>query len=161
MQTVGYNVFQRHARPKMIDTGKAEALWYHPSRTLDGKFVDMKDTFGDIPSFPTVYKQIKGTEPSGELYELYKWMLAAVNGMSYSVFLPPGTPDDVVATLRESFMKVTKNPGYLADENKMFGFNLPVIDSNTGSQFVQMINTVSKERVAHLASYIDKVKVKK
>lgn len=161
MQTAGFNVYSRFAKPALVDSGKALPLWYNPSRTLDGKYVDMANLFGEIPSFPGFYKKMKGAEPSGEIYEVYKWLLATINGMSYVAFVPPGTPENVQQILRDSYTKVTSDPEYQAAEKKLFGFNLPVIDVATGKHFTNLLTSAPPSHTAFLKSYIAKVQKKK
>ena len=161
MQTVGLNVYQRFAEPTLVKTGKATPLWYNPSRTLDGKYIDMANLFGGTPSFPDFYKKMKGKEPSGEIYEVYKWLLSSINGMSYVAFTTPGSPDAALKDLRAAYVKVTQNKDYLAEQKKMFGFNLPVIDVATGTHFTSLITKVPASHKTFLKNYIAKVSKKK
>ncbi len=161
LMTSGNNVYQTYAVPNMVSKGKALPLWYHPARTLDGKYVDMSGIFGDIPSFPDYYKKVNGSEPSGDIYEVYKWLLSVVSGMSYVALLPPGTKEDQLAVLEKAFMKVTSDAQYKADEKKRFGFNLPVVDRPTGRHFTSLLNSVPEGHLKFLDGYSKKASTKK
>ncbi len=161
LMTAGNNVYQTYVVPNMVSKGKATPLWYHPGRTLDGKYVDMSSIFGDIPSFPDYYKKIHGKEPSGEIYEFYQWLLSVVNGMSYVALLPPGTKEDQLKILEEAFVKVTNDAEYKANEMKRFGFNLPVVSRATGRHFTSLLNKVPASHLEFLDAYSKKVTTQK
>ncbi len=156
LMTSGNNVYQKFAVPNLVSKGKAIPLWYHPRRTLDGKFVDMADVFGDTPSFPDFYKSVNGKEPEGEIYEVYKWLLSVINGMSYVALLPPGTPEAPIKILEEAFAKVVADPDYKASEMKRFKFNLPYVDRPTGRHFISLLSKTPESHLAFLDTYAKK-----
>ena len=43
-----------------------------------------------IPSFPDFYRRVKGTEPSGPLWDVYSKPLAVDNAMLRTIVMPPG-----------------------------------------------------------------------
>ena len=74
-----------------------------------------------ILPFHEFYRSIKGTMPSGELWEAYKSLLL-VNGSMYRMLtLPPGAPRDAVDALRAAVVKLAADKAYIAEANKLMG----------------------------------------
>ena len=68
----------------------------------------------DIPDVPSALGLIK--DPEG--HKVFELLLARQeNGRSFG--LPPDTPDDVVATYRQAFTAMTRDPAFLADAKKL------------------------------------------
>ena len=86
--------------PQLIATGIAIPVWYDeiadppvPSGQLEGL---------TIPSFPQLYKKIKGTMPSGEYWEAYRTLYEMNNALLRLVALPPGAPREAIEALRRA-----------------------------------------------------------
>ena len=109
----------------------------------------------DIPRYMDFYRQVTGSDPSGEIYELYKWILPRVNNIVYAALLPPGTPEAQVNVLRDSFVQVTRDPGYRAEEQTMYGFSLPLIGAEEGTEILRSLYDVPEDVAAFLAAYVD------
>jgi hypothetical protein len=75
----------------------------------------------DMMPFHELHQKVKGTMPSGELWEAYKSILL-VNGTMYRlVALPPGAPQAAVDALRAAVVKLEKDQEYLDEANKVMG----------------------------------------
>jgi tripartite-type tricarboxylate transporter receptor subunit TctC len=152
LQTLGLNLYRLTAERALVKTGKAIPLWHYdfPQAPTMAKKV-----FGtEIPSFRAQYTKVHGKAPSGELWELYKWMAKTVNGLSYSAWMPPGVNKEAYQALLTSFGKAAADPAYLAEQKKMFGFNLPVVDRATGLDVVKAMTDAGEKRVAFMKNYI-------
>jgi tripartite-type tricarboxylate transporter receptor subunit TctC len=162
LQTVGLNLYRLTAEPALVKTGKAIPLWHYDFPQAPQM---AKKVFGpEIPSFEAHYTKVHGKKPSGELWDIYKWMAKTVNGLSYSAWMPPGVNQEAYKALRASFAKTAKDPAYRAEQLKMFGFNLPVVDHATGLDVVKAMTDASPARVAFMNKYIKegaKHKIKK
>ena len=137
--------------------GLAIPLWHNPSADTEGNVTPL-EVAADIPSCTDFYRQVIGTEPSGEFYELYKWILPRVNNIVYAALLPPGTPEAQVNVLRDSFVQVTRDPGYRAEEQTMYGFSLPLIGAEEGTEILRSLYDVPEDVAAFLAAYVDEVR---
>lgn len=115
--SIGYYVFFKQA---LLDTGKAIALWYHPSFTEDGTPIPSKGFPGE-KSFVDVYKEVHGKMPSGPLWETYKWYIRVIGATSMTVFATPGSPKQAVEILRKAHYANTKDPAYTEPEKKRLG----------------------------------------
>jgi tripartite-type tricarboxylate transporter receptor subunit TctC len=162
IQTIGLNLYRLAAEKPLVKTGKAVPLYYFP---WPGYTATKSEIFPDgIPSFQEYYKKVKGKELSGELFETFKWMSTTLNGMSYSAFLPPKTPDNVRNILRASYAETVKDPALRADQRKAFGYNFPYIDPKKGAEVIaSLVNAPEKYR-KFMINYIAegaKAKIKK
>lgn len=150
LQTIGLNLYRLSAEKALVETGKATPLWYY-------KWPGSKDTasiMGDIPSFEEHYKSVHGKAPSGPKYSTYQWMNDTLNGMSYAAFLPPGTPKEASDALRRGFDAAAKDVGSMAAQKKMFSFNLPYVNPETGEKIVKAMADAPAEHVQFLKDYI-------
>ncbi len=95
---IGYWVFYKK---DLLKNGSAIDLFYHSAFEGDTP-LDLSKYLGDLPTFVSFYTQLKGQAPSGTKYETYKWF-ASHQTWSMWTMLPPGTPADVVATLRKAY----------------------------------------------------------
>jgi tripartite-type tricarboxylate transporter receptor subunit TctC len=104
------------------------------------------------------YEKVHGSPPSGRIYEMYKWILPRVNNIVYAALLPPETPEERVSILRESFVKVTEDPEYKAEEQTMYGFSLPLVGAEEGTEILRSLYDVPEDVTAFLEAYIDEVR---
>lgn len=115
--SIGYYIFFKDT---MLKDGSAIALWSHPTFDKAGNVVQDK-SFPGVPSFEQVYKEVHGKMPSGPLWKAYKWYAQVLGNTTMTVFAPPGTPANVVETLRASHLATTKDPAYVEPEKKRLG----------------------------------------
>ena len=151
LQTVGLNLYRLSIERALINTGKAAPLYYY---TFPQAPNIASKIFGDIPSFSERYKQIKGKAPSGEKYDVYKWMGKTLNGLSYAAFLPPGTDQKAMAILLKAFKATAKDPAYRAEQKKMFGFNLPYVTKKGGEDVINTMTNAPQKYKTFMANYI-------
>jgi hypothetical protein len=135
IQTAPLNFYRFTVEPNAGRNGDVIPLWYNPLIDDKGAVIPMPGA-GDIPSFEDFYRSVKGAEPSGELYDVYRWLLPKINGIVYAAVLPPDSPQEALQLLRDSFDVVTQDKDYLAEEMKMFGFNLPVVNAEQGTSII-------------------------
>ena len=136
IQTAPLNFYRFTVEPSVVKSGEVIPLWYNPVIDENGEIVPL-DAAGDIPSFIDYYEAIKGEPPSGELYEIFLWLLPKLNGITYAAFLPPESQGQLLEVLRDSFNRVTEDEEYRTEEAKMFGFNLPVVSSEQGTRIIE------------------------
>jgi tripartite-type tricarboxylate transporter receptor subunit TctC len=157
IQVASLGQYRFSIEPTLVEEGLAIPLWHNPGTGPDGEPYALA-VAGDIPSYMEFYERIKGAPPSGQEYEMYKWLLPRVNDIVYAAMAPPGTPDDVVAILRESFVAVTEDPEYRQEAIKMYGFELPPIGAEQGTQMMRDLYDVPDSVAAFLKDYIDRVR---
>ena len=96
-----------------------------------------------IPPFHELYKSIKGTMPSGQLWEAYKSMLL-VNGTMYRMIaLPPSAPQDAVNALRAAVVKLAADKKYIEEALKLMGDAPEYVTSTTLNDDVRKALTIS------------------
>lgn len=104
----------------LVKEGKAVPLMAWGALDADGNVV-RDPTFPDLPSFPEVYEQIHGKKPSGPAWEAWKAFFTAGFPSQKMIFLPKGTPDDVVAAWRAAAAKAVSAEGFAEASEKVLG----------------------------------------
>jgi len=136
--------------------GSAIPVWHDP--TADGDtLVASKQVEGlDIPPFHEFHRTIKGTVPSGPLWDAYR-VITTVNGsMLRLVALPPGTPPAAVEALRAAIVRLASDPAYVDEVVRTIGF---VPDYETGPDTNRRVRqglAVRPEVRAFIADYVKK-----
>ena len=157
IQVASLGLYRFSIEPTLVDEGLAIPLWHNPSADTEGNVMAL-DVVPDIPSYMEFYRSVHGRDPSGEIYEMYKWILPRVNNIVYAALLPPGAPEEPTRILRESFISVTNDPSYQAEEQTMYGFSLPLIGAEEGTEILRSLYDVPDEVASFLKAYIDEVR---
>jgi tripartite-type tricarboxylate transporter receptor subunit TctC len=75
-----------------------------------------------IPSFPQLYKKIKGSAPSGELWNAYRTLFEMNNAMLRLVALPPGAPRAAYDALAKAITRLADDKEFAAESMKVMEF---------------------------------------
>jgi tripartite-type tricarboxylate transporter receptor subunit TctC len=105
----------------LVKDGTLIPVFYDPN--FDGKDFTVPAYMKEyaIAPFHEVYRKIKGTAPSGELWDLYKSILL-VNGTMYRMIaLPPGAPREAVNALRTAVLQLAADKSYIDEALKVMG----------------------------------------
>lgn len=108
--------------PSLVAKGEVIPVFFDPN--YDGeKFVETNQMRGvDVQTFPELYKQVKGKMPEGELWEMYKRVIALNGAMQRMIVLPPNSPPEAIKALRAAVEKLNTDKEYGEDAVKTFGF---------------------------------------
>jgi tripartite-type tricarboxylate transporter receptor subunit TctC len=108
--------------PGMVKAGQALPIFYDPG--WDGqKFFVPEGVAGlAILPFHELFQKIKGTPPSGELWEVYKAIIGADGVIQRVIVMPPGAPPAAVEALRAAIPRLNADPAYAEEAEKAFGF---------------------------------------
>jgi len=113
---------------ELYDKGQAVPVWQSGTLTDEGKIAGSPTVKADIPTFYDVYRKVRGTPPSGVVWDALKASSIDLGMLLRTYILPPGTPQDRVAILRRAMVEVSKDPAFMADWKKIFGQELaPVV----------------------------------
>jgi tripartite-type tricarboxylate transporter receptor subunit TctC len=95
----------------LVKAGKAAPLFTWGVLDDKGDFV-RDPTFPDLPHFAEAYEMAYGKKPSGPAYEAYKAFAVAGYAAQKPIFLPKGTPKDIVDAYVQALDKVVKTPAF-------------------------------------------------
>jgi putative tricarboxylic transport membrane protein len=108
--------------PSLSKTGQVIPVWYDP--ISDGRtfapFKPMDDQ--QVASFPEFYRKLKGSTPSGRLWDVYRTNLAVDSAMLRTVVLPPGVPQAAVEALRKAFERLNGDKEFAEEAFKAVQF---------------------------------------
>lgn len=105
----------------LVKSGELITTYYDPG--YNGvEFSVPKQMKGlSVLPFHEFYKSIKGSMPSGPLWEAYQSLLT-VNGTMYRLIaMPPGAPPAAVAALRTAVLRLNEDKAYIEDAQKTMG----------------------------------------
>ena len=75
-----------------------------------------------ILPFPEFYRSVKGTLPSGRLWDAYRTNLAVDGAMLRTVAMPPGAPQAAVDALRAALARLNEDKEYADEAMKSIQF---------------------------------------
>ncbi|NBT33075.1 MAG: tricarboxylate transporter [Rhodobacteraceae bacterium] len=104
----------------LVDAGQAVPLFSWGVLNEAGEVV-RDPTFPDLPSFVEAYETLTGTAPTGAQYDAYFAFFTAGFPAQKMVFLPEGTPDDIVAAYQQAFEAMKADPEYHANAEAVLG----------------------------------------
>lgn len=104
----------------LVEAGEAVPLF--SLGTLDDEGNLVRDpTFPDLPHFGEAYETLTGNAPSGPGYDAYFAFFAAGFPAQKMVFVPKGTPDEIVTAYVEAFTQMKADPEYLEAKDSVLG----------------------------------------
>ena len=104
----------------LVEAGKAVPIMSWGALDSAGNLV-RDPTFPDLPHFAEVYEMVHGEKPSGEWFDAWKAFFTAGFAAQKMIFLPKGTPNDVVQAWRDAAAKTINAPGFSASAEKVLG----------------------------------------
>jgi putative tricarboxylic transport membrane protein len=102
--------------PQLITTGIAIPVWY--DEVADPPVATGQLEGLTIPSFPQLYKKVKGALPSGEYWDAYRTLYEMNNALLRLVALPPGAPREAVDALRRAVTRLAHDQEFAAESKK-------------------------------------------
>jgi len=78
-------------------------------------------TFPDLPHFAEVYEMVHGEAPSGAAFDAWKAFFTAGFAAQKMIFLPKGTPKDIVAAWRDAAAKTVAAPDFKEKSELVLG----------------------------------------
>ena len=132
----------------MVTSGEVIPVYYNPG--WDGKTLSVPKQVEDLPirPFQEVYRSIKGTDPSGALWEAYLANLTLTSTMARLSAMPPGTPVVAVDALREAVRRLNNDPEYAEQSKKVIGYLMESQASGDTNDRVRQALSVNPEIVS-------------
>jgi hypothetical protein len=143
--------------PSLVQTGQAIPIFYDPG--FNGQTFFVPDAMAGLAILPfhELYQKIKGTPPSGQLWDVYKAIIGADGIIQRVIVMPPSAPPAAVAALRDAIAGVNADKAYAEEAEKTFGF-VPRWDAGPDTPKVaQTALSVRPEVRAFLAAYMKNV----
>jgi tripartite-type tricarboxylate transporter receptor subunit TctC len=108
--------------PSMVKTGQVTPVWYDAS--YDGERFRVPKVMEDqsIPAFHDFYRKMKGTLPSGPLWDAYRANIAIDAAMLRTIVLPPSVPQAAVDALRAAVVRLNDDKEYAEEAFKTMQF---------------------------------------
>jgi tripartite-type tricarboxylate transporter receptor subunit TctC len=108
--------------PDLVKTGKAIPVWWDDV-DIDDPPKPQKQMEGlTIPSFPQLYRRIKGKPPSGQLWDAYKTLYDVNSTLQRMIVLAPGAPRAAYDALKLAIERVNEDKNFAAEALKVIKF---------------------------------------
>ncbi|MEA2936595.1 MAG: hypothetical protein QOC56_99 [Alphaproteobacteria bacterium] len=126
--------------PSLVKNGVVVPTYYDPNWNGETLSVPKQIEGLDILPFQELYRRIKGTPPSGQLWNAYLGSLAINSAMQRLLVLPPGVPPAALDAMRAAVLRLNGDKAFADDAMKTLGF-VPEYSAGpeTGKQVRQAI----------------------
>ena len=130
--------------PNLIKTGQGIALWHYDVIGADGKPEGNPElTRAGILPFSEIHHRALGRHPTGDKFEALLQLNNIGAKLQRGVFLPRGAPQAAVVALQESYGKVTQDPAYIAEYEKINNEKPDAVDSRGVQGVLDALRRVS------------------
>src|SRR5712691_4991242 len=108
--------------PQLVKTGLAIPVWWDEVDTGDPPPPQKQMEGLTIPSFPQLHKNVKGTLPSGKLWDAYRTLFEVNSTLQRMIALPPGAPKAAYDALRIAIERLNHDKEFAAEALKVIEF---------------------------------------
>lgn len=153
--------FRSAAMPTLVATGKAVALYYYDLD--DGRKIYSPEALSkglNMMSFHEFYKKVKGKEPSGQLWDVFREVNRAANMPQRLIFLPEGAPKEAREALVAAVAKMNTDTEYQQAAEKVMGFAPAYEVGDAAQQIWKASVKLSPSTLEFLKEYLAKVEKK-
>jgi tripartite-type tricarboxylate transporter receptor subunit TctC len=141
--------------PSLVKSGQVIPIFYdevadppEPQKQLEGL---------SIPSFPQLFREIKGAPPSGRLWEAYRVLYDMNSTLQRMIALPPGAPPAALAALRSAIEGLNTDKDFAAEATNAIGFAPDYPAAPDTSQKVRSMMVASPEMRDFINDYMRNV----
>jgi hypothetical protein len=140
--------------PTLVATGQAIPVFYDAYYTGE-PFTPPSQVEGlPILPFHELYRKIKGTLPSGELWDNYNAIAAADGSMQRMIVFPPGAPPAARKAVAAAITALAGDKAHADDTLKTIGFVPEWKAGPDATDLARKAMSISPEVRAFLTSYI-------
>jgi tripartite-type tricarboxylate transporter receptor subunit TctC len=108
--------------PALVEKGQVIPIWWDDIQE-DGKPAPQKQMEGlSVPTFPQLYHQVKGTKPSGPMWDAYKTIFEINSTLQRLIALPPGAPRAAYDAVRQAIERLNDDQEFAAEAMKVIQF---------------------------------------
>jgi tripartite-type tricarboxylate transporter receptor subunit TctC len=140
--------------PSLVKTGEMMPVWYDDV-DLSGAAPVPKSMQGlSIPTFPQLHEMIRGSMPSGPLWEAFRTIFNVNSTLQRIVTLPPGAPPAAAEALRSAVARLNEDREFAAEAMRTIEF---APDFETGPDIAARVRgmlVASPEVRMFVANYI-------
>jgi hypothetical protein len=143
--------------PGLVDKGLAIPVWWddvhegenpEPQKQMEGL---------DVPTFPQLHRKIKGTQPSGMMWQAYKTLFEVNSTLQRLLALPPGAPRAAYDALSSAIGRLNNDKEFADEAMKVIKF---VPEYPVGPSMKDKIGnmmTASPEMIKYINDYTKNV----
>jgi tripartite-type tricarboxylate transporter receptor subunit TctC len=146
--------FRAAVEPQMVKTGMVIPLYYTDLVSFDGEIIVSPDV-PEVMPFTHYYQKIFGKSPSGIKYEALKAANMSSTNMTRMIVLPPASPPEAIAALRQGITGLSKDSDFIAEAQKTMRFHPRFEIGEQGERIFQRAAQISPEIVSFLKKYIE------
>ena len=108
--------------PDLVKSGQAFPVWWDDVHEGDNPEPQKQMEGLSIPTFPQLHRQVKGTKPSGRLWDAYKTIFDINSTLQRLLALPPGAPREAYDALSAAIEKLNHDKEFAAEAMKVIHF---------------------------------------
>ena len=107
--------------PGPVAEGTDIPLFYFTAPNEDGTGLSVDPTLEGMLPFDQYYEQVTGSAPEGPGWDMIMYHARVTDPINWLVVAPPGTPDEHLQMLRESFAEALESEEFLAGAEELLG----------------------------------------
>ncbi len=142
--------------PEMVETGDSVGLFYWGRPRQDGTEAP-NDQLDGLPTFYDYVLEERGEAPSGEAYDLVRYLASAADGMTWIFVTPPETPDEITEAVAAAYEAVMQDPAMAEAARNVLGSTPEVVLRDEALEVMQIVEEVSPGIRATMQAYIDRL----
>jgi hypothetical protein len=140
--------------PNLVRNGQAIPTYYDPGWNGESISVPKQIEGLAILPFHEFYEKVKGTKPSGPLWEAYLSSLSINAAMQRLLALPPNAPPAALRALRAAVLRLNNDKAFAEDALKTIGFVPEYSASPETNRQVRQAVVLRPEIRSFVADYI-------
>jgi hypothetical protein len=114
--------------------------------------------YPELSSFTEIYTQIFSKPPTGIKYEALKAANMASQNLNRVALLPPGSPREAVAAMRQAFTALSKDEEFIADAKKVMKFQPRFETGEDGEKLRDKVLTAPAEVIDFVRKFVEEAK---
>ncbi|MBF9033214.1 hypothetical protein HKCCE2091_03100 [Rhodobacterales bacterium HKCCE2091] len=148
------SVYLSDLRDGPIAAGESSAIFHIGSVDANGEMQPIPAFGGEVPTVAEYMTEQLGELPSGPIWDMIMFHSRASAPVNWLVVAPPGTPEEHVAMLRESFAEAVQSQEYIDAATNVFGGEPNVVLFEDMLDIVNEVQNTSEELKQTMRDYI-------
>ena len=138
----------------LVRDGTVMPVFFDPE--WNGESLTISKQVAGLPMLPfqELYRKIKGSLPSGQLWDVYLTILSINSAMQRTIVLPPSSPPAAIAALRDAIEQLNDDKSYADEAIKTLGFAPEWVAGPDTNAQVRRALSITPQMRSFIANYV-------